>query len=161
MKNYAKANNIKYYDFNLCRKEILDMEDDDFMDYHHLSGKGALKYSIAFAKVMTVYGEEERKELFYDSVQEKMDDLPPQTMGIILQKLTDTENVYSIKTMANYDVDVEYRICILNELGEESELIQDFSDKNILNYPLNGEITFKITHVIKTGEVCEEELITL
>ena len=116
----------------------------------------------AILEVIASYDKMERQELFYDSVQEKMDDLSPRTMGILLEKSKDEEGVYFLSTVANYDVDVEYRICILNELGEESELIQDFSDKNILNYPLNGEITFKITvRDKKTGGVCEEELITL
>lgn len=162
VKEYAKANDIEYYDFNLCKMDILDMENEDFMDYHHLSGKGAVKYSAVFADVMVSYDETERQKLFYDSVQEKMDNLPPQTMGILLQKSIDEENVYFISTIANYDADVEYRICILDEEGNEKELIHDFSDENIVRASPDGEAAFKITVRDKsTGEICEEEFINL
>lgn len=161
MKKYAKDNDIEYYDFNLCRPEMLDMEDDDFVDYHHLSGKGAVKYSTTFAQLMTSYDEEERQELFYDSVEEKMDSLPPQTMGILLQESIEEENVYFITTIANCDVDVEYRICTLDEQAAEKELIQDFSDENIIRV-LQSETAFKVTVRDKnTGEICEEGVITL
>ena len=92
MRNYAETNEIEYYDFNLCRKDILDMEDNDFMDYHHLSGKGAAKYSATFAEMMVSYDEEKRQELFYQSVQEKMEDMSPQTMGIALYQSEEEEN---------------------------------------------------------------------
>lgn len=157
MRNYAEANEIEYYDFNLCRTEILKMEYDDFMDCHHLSGKGAEKYTRTFAELMTSYGKAERQALFYDSVQEKIDDMPPQIMGIALHPLEGEENKYAIKTVANYDVDVEYRICILDEQENETELIQDFSDENILETSPEEPMTFRITVRLKeSGEICEE-----
>lgn len=162
MKNYAEINDIEYYDFNLCKTDILDLGDEDFLDFHHLSGKGAAKYSAVFADVMTSYDEAERQELFYASVQEKMNALVPQTMGIFLQKSIDEENTYYITTIANYDVDAEYRICTLDEQETESELIQDFTDNNILKSSQEQQTTFKITVRDKnTGEICEEGTINL
>ena len=162
MRNYAETNEIEYYDFNLCRKDILDMEDNDFMDYHHLSGKGAAKYSATFAEMMVSYDEEKRQELFYQSVQEKMEDMSPQTMGIALYQSEEEENIYSLTTIANYDVDVEYRICITDEQGNEVELVQDFSGNNIVESFPGEPVTFKITVRLKdTGEICEEEFIYL
>lgn len=162
MKNYADANDIEYYDFNLCKTDILDLESEDFLDFHHLSGKGAAKYSAVFADVMTSYDKTERQELFYDSVEEKMNALVPQTMGIFLQKSIDEENMYYITTIANFDVDVEYRICTLDEQGSENELIQDFSDNNIVKSSQEQQTTFKITVRDKnTGEICEEGTINL
>ena len=144
MKEYAKTNAIEYCDFNLCRPELLVMEKDDFVDYHHLSGKGAVKYSTVFAEMMASYDKMERQELFYDSVQEKMDDLSPRTMGILLEKSKDEEGVYFLSTVANYDVDVEYRICTLDEQGTENELIQDFSDEKMIKVSQEGT-SYKIT----------------
>lgn len=162
MKEYAADHGIEYYDFNFCKPDILTFQEDDFMDYHHLSGKGAAKYSAVFAEVMTSYDAAERQTLFYGSVQEKMEQLPLQTMGISLQKLTDEENTYCITTIANYDVEVEYRICVLDEQGAEQELIQDFSGENIIKCPPGGAATYKITVRMKdSGEVCEEGLISL
>ncbi len=162
MKKYAKSNGIEYYDFNFCTLDILDMENNDFVDYHHLSESGAIKYSAAFANIMTSYDEMERQELFYNSVQEKMDHLPPQIMGILLQKSMDEENTYVITTIANYDMDVEYRICTLDEQGVEKELIQDFSDENIVRVSREEKTLFKITVRDKnTGEICKEGFINL
>ena len=142
--------------------DILDMEDNDFMDYHHLSGKGAAKYSAVFAEMMVSYDEEKRQELFYQSVQEKMEDMSPQTMGIALYQSEEEENIYSLTTIANYDVDVEYRICITDEQGNEVELVQDFSGNNIVESFPGEPVTFKITVRLKdTGEICEEEFIYL
>lgn len=161
MKEYAKTNAIEYCDFNLCRPELLVMEKDDFVDYHHLSGKGAVKYSTVFAEMMASYDKMERQELFYDSVQEKMDDLSPRTMGILLEKSKDEEGVYFLSTVANYDVDVEYRICTLDEQGTENELIQDFSDEKMIKVSQEGT-SYKITVRNKsTGEICEEGVISL
>lgn len=132
------------------------------MDCHHLSGKGAVKYSTAFVDVMTSYEKEERQALFYDSVQEKMDGMAPQTMGIALYPSADAENNYTLTTIANYDADVEYRICILDEQGNEKELIQDFSDENILESSPEGPMTFQITVRLKeNGKICEEGFISL
>ncbi len=161
MKEYAQTNEIEYCDFNLCRPELLVMEKDDFVDYHHLSGKGAVKYSTVFAEMMASYDKMERQELFYDSVQEKMDDLSPRTMGILLEKSKDEEGVYFLSTVANYDVDVEYRICTLDEQGTENELIQDFSDEKMIKVSQEGT-SYKITVRNKsTGEICEEGVISL
>lgn len=162
VKNYAEANDIEYYDFNLCKTDILDLESEDFLDFHHLSEKGAAKYSTVFADVMTSYDKTKRQELFYDSVEEKMNALVPQTMGIFLQKSIDEENMYYIVTIANYDVNVEYRICTLDEQGTENELIQDYSDNNIVKSLQEQQTTFKITVRDKnTGEICEEGTINL
>lgn len=83
--------------------------------------------------------------------------MPPQIMGIALHPLEGEENKYAIKTVANYDVDVEYRICILDEQENETELIQDFSDENILETSPEEPMTFRITVRLKeSGEICEE-----
>lgn len=162
VKNYAKEKGIAYYDFNLCKPELLDKEYDDFIDYHHLSGKGAVKYSQAFAKLMTLSDEAKRQELFYGSVAEKMNDLPRQTMGVLLQKSAEEETLYSITTVANYDVEAEYRICTVDEQGTEMELIQDFCDEDTVRVSPNADVTYKIMARDKnTGEICEEGIIKL
>lgn len=64
--------------------------------------------------------------------------------------------------MANYDADVAFRICTLDEQGNENELIQDFSDENTVRIPQGQQTTLKITVRNKsTGEICEEGTITL
>lgn len=162
VKNYAARQGIAYYDFNLCKPHILKMENDDFTDYHHLSGKGAVKYSEAFADIMTSYEATESEGLFYDSIEERMNTLPPQTMGILLQKAAEEEELYSISTIANYDVEAEYRICTVDEQGTEIALIQDFSEEDTVRILPNAGATYKITARDKnTGEVLEEGSIQL
>ena len=85
-----------------------------------------------------------------------MDELSPRTMGILLQESKDEKGLYFLTTIANYNVDVEYRICTLDEQGVEKELIQDFSDGNMIK-ATQEETLYKITVRNKsTGEICEE-----
>lgn len=126
MREYALNNDVEFYDFNLCKLELLDLQDEDFMDTHHLSGIGAEKYSYAFSKIMKEYSREERQNLFYNSFEEKMKALPEQTFGILIE---DCE----IKIIANYEADVEYKIYSIDDSWNEKEVIQEFSSNHILD----------------------------
>lgn len=133
MTEYARRNDVEFYDFNLCKIELLDLQDEDFVDTHHLSGVGAEKYSYAFSKIMKEYSKEERQSLFYNSVEEKMEALQERTFGILFEYSQMSEEVYEIKTVSNYNVDVEYRIYSIDAEGNEVEIIQEFSKNNILD----------------------------
>lgn len=162
MKDYAKQKEIEYYDFNLCKTDILKFEREDFLDTLHLSGVGNEKYSRVFAKVMANYSKEERETLFYNSVEEKMNDLEKQTFGITYVKNSETDSSYMIDTVSNYDVNVEYRICIVDDAGNEVELIQDFMKNNILFINKNESKSYKITaRDIISKKIYEEAVVSL
>lgn len=159
MKAYARENNIEYYDFSLCRNEVLQLSRECFLDIHHLSGKGAVEYSRVFANIMTNYDKEEREKFFYSSVEEKLAALPRQTFGIYLEEDEDT---CFVGVAANYPIDAEYKIVSVDEEGNEIELIQDFSgESKFIVRKQNREWLKIVVREKKTGRICEEGIIKL
>ena len=65
MKEYAKQNEIEYYDFNLCKKDILSFERKDFLDTIHLSGVGNEKYTKIFADIMLINSKEDTPNICF------------------------------------------------------------------------------------------------
>ncbi len=47
----AKSCEVPYYDFNLCKKEYLELNEDSFLDVDHLNGEGAKKLTTLLAKL--------------------------------------------------------------------------------------------------------------
>ena len=162
MKEYAKQNNIEFYNFNLCKTDYLNFEKTDFLDMQHLSGVGNEKYSRFFADFMVNYSEEEKQNCFYNSVEEKNQDMSLQTFGITYWETEKNSNNYIFETSANYDVDVEYRFCIIDGQNNELEIIQEFSKNNILTVGIEEEKRYKVTsRDIRTKEVFEEVVVNL
>ena len=162
MKEYAKQNDIEFYNFNLCKIDYLNLEREDFLDMQHLSGVGNEKYSRFFADFMVKYTEEEKQRLFYNSVEEKNRDMEPQTFGITYRESEKNSNSYIFGTSANYDVDVEYRFCIIDNQNNELEIIQEFNKNNILFLGNEKGKKYKVTsRDIETKEVVEEVVVDL
>ncbi len=73
---------IAYYDFNLCREEVLPIQKtENFMDIGHLNSTGAALYTPVFWQVMSGTAEE-NKAYFYSSYAEKLRETPPRIYGI-------------------------------------------------------------------------------
>lgn len=161
IKEYAKQNEIEYYDFNLCKKDILNFERKDFLDTIHLSGVGNEKYTKVFADIMLIDSKEDREKCFYSSVEEKMLDLEKQIFGVSYKTKETEENRYIFDIVSNYDVDVEYRFSIVDDENNDIEVIQEFGTNNELS--VNGEIKkYKIiVRNISTKEICEEVFVDL
>ena len=73
VKAIADANDVAFYDFNLCRNEFLDIHHTDcFYDADHLNITGASQFTRFFYDV--VNGEmEQNKVMFYNSYMEKLE----------------------------------------------------------------------------------------
>lgn len=140
VKDFADKNDIEYYDFNMCRKEVMNLADDCFMDVHHLSGKGAVEFSTVFAKVMKNYTEEEREELFYLTVEEKMQDINKRTFGIFLVE----EDGYIVNVAANYSFEKEYCFVVWDSEGNE-KVLQEYGENNVLKLIQGGTNKVKIS----------------
>jgi hypothetical protein len=81
IQNIADEKNVKLYDFNLCRNEYFDTNDGVlFKDEDHLNTKGAEKFSVLFADVIT--GRLAADEVLYDSFNEKIVDEDKPFYGI-------------------------------------------------------------------------------
>lgn len=160
MKEYARQHDIDYYDFNLCKNDVLPLTDESFIDIHHLSGKGAVEYSEVFADIMANYSKQGREAFFYDTVEEKLADMPEQTFGIVYEPVDEKWREYEVKAVGNYPIEAEYRIVLLDEEGNEQELIQDFSKNNLITVTEGKTNSYKVTVLEKkTGRICEEEII--
>lgn len=160
VKEYAEKNGIEYYDFNLCRLDTLNLPENYFLDSHHLSGKGAVEYSKVFADIMTNYEKDEREQFFYDSVEEKLSELPEQTFGIILEEVESGSGKYEVHVVANYPVEAEYKIDRVDGNGNLLETVQDFGEEHIIFLSEDAINAYHITAREKsTGETLEEESI--
>ncbi len=51
IKDMADEYGVSYWDFNLCRKECLDLGEECFVDVDHLNGKGAQKVTELLARL--------------------------------------------------------------------------------------------------------------
>lgn len=51
IKDLAESYGVPYLDFNLCKKEYLDLEEDSFLDVDHLNGKGAEELTKLLAEL--------------------------------------------------------------------------------------------------------------
>ena len=73
IQDMADEERVELYDFNLCRNQYFDMNDGTlFKDEDHLNTKGAEKFSVLFADVVT--GRLDSDEVLYHSFDEKIDD---------------------------------------------------------------------------------------
>lgn len=53
IKNLAESYGVTYLDFNLCKKEYLDLQEDSFLDVDHLNGRGAQTLTALLAGLDT------------------------------------------------------------------------------------------------------------
>lgn len=75
----AADNGVALFDYSLCRPGYLPLDDTDFYDYTHMSGKGATAFSTVASQLIADYiaGKEiDREALFYSSYQELLDASP-------------------------------------------------------------------------------------
>ena len=86
--------------------------------------------------------------------------MPEQTFGIVYEPVDEKWREYEVKAVGNYPIEAEYRIVLLDEEGNEQELIQDFSKNNLITVTEGKTNSYKVTVLEKkTGRICEEEII--
>lgn len=162
MKKYAEQNDIEFYNFNLCKIDCLNFEKSDFLDMQHLSGTGNEKYTRFFADFMKNYSEEEKEQCFYNSVEEMNQDMLPQTFGIRYEAYKEAEKSYIFEVAANYNIDAEYKFCIIDGDNGEITTIQEFDKNNVLCVEEETDKKYKVlVRDIETKEMCEEVYVDL
>lgn len=136
LKNYAESNGFKYYDFNLCRENVLSLCDSDFSDDNHLNKLGVEKYSRAFCDFFTrKYSE---LDFFYNSYAEKLSTIDKKLFGLVLKESEDKKSV-EIIPLSNADLEkITYDIYFEN--GESLRL----SGNAKFDYPSVGYGVFRI-----------------
>ncbi|MCI9480645.1 MAG: hypothetical protein HFI21_16915 [Lachnospiraceae bacterium] len=114
------------FNFDLSRPGYLFMEDSDFYDYGHMSGKGAEKFSRAASKLVKKYldGEEiDRNKYFYSSYEELLDNSP----WIFNTWIEKTEDGYTALSTYGNGVNPEYCYQWSEDKGETWHILQAYS----------------------------------
>ncbi len=90
MKEILRQKGFAFYDFSLCRKEFLDLQDTDYSDDNHLNKSGIEKFTNAFAEF---YKSENRSDFFYESYGEKLAAQKEKILGVVFDESPDKKSV--------------------------------------------------------------------
>lgn len=128
VRNLITDTDVDYYDFNLCREEYFPNTSTLFNDIDHVNHYGAEKFSQLFADF--VNGEISEETLFYDTYEEKVRNMAPTVFGISYQGARNDEGelIRNCKIVSTCNDNMEYEIILMPEDGEESRVLQEFSD---------------------------------
>lgn len=134
MKSFLYDFGVPYYDFNLCKENLLQFDDIDFMDNHHLNGRGANKFSEAFAQIMV---KDNPSEAFYSSYDEKVKECIPEYFGIIYECKGEEEmkDCYIFTPVTSSDMDLYYSIYKRGNEEEKYRLIEGYSNDTSFYLP--------------------------
>lgn len=128
---------IDYYDFNLCKEEVLPLQStDNFWDTIHLNSKGADIFTRVFFEVM----QNGKETYFHDTFEQKLVGSTERVYGLIYSN--NTENRKFI-VVSNRDEGLEYKITIISANGLE-EVIQDYSSNKEFTIPYDTKGRCKI-----------------
>lgn len=142
----AKEYRVSYLDFNLCKKEYLDLDSDEkWRDLNHLNENGSTQFSAFIGKVFL---EEEQgidvQKYFYDSYEEKILSMGNSITGFYLERdyenETDDEQCFRINTIntGNEYMTIKYRVSLA--IADEDEcVLQEWSENSSYKIPRNLE----------------------
>lgn len=139
-KELCEEYGVSYYDFNLAKPSVLDMQDSDFRDDNHLNGRGGEKFTKVFADFFA--GKIEKKELFYESYAEKREHLPKRFIGVALKRSKDKE-ICEIEPISTKEDDYEYEVYYRDENGEYILLKEKSPDLEI-KLPTKEKVRLKV-----------------
>lgn len=182
MKELVSEFGLEYYDFNLCKKEYLDISDHIYWrDDNHMNVYGAEIYTDFFGNFFEKLsnGEIQSTDYFYDSYQQKLGDMDKEVFGVIIEEMDAERKVDCLMTagiQADWD---DYRLFLLStednlqndkvefyiyskdaETGEKI-YVQEWSENNVYMIPADIEecrICVKV-RVVGTGQEYGEVMI--
>lgn len=153
VKNLIKDTDVDYYDFNLCKEEYFPNTSEVFMDADHVNCYGAERFSRSLALLEN--GKVSAEEMFYDSFDEKMNDLE---LGILGVSYDEEEGIRHCKIVSTPTENMEYQIEFLPEKGR-SYSIQDYSENRYFDIPSTATGTIRIKYRMENDfgvECCRE-----
>ncbi|MCM1170948.1 MAG: hypothetical protein NC393_02360 [Clostridium sp.] len=132
---------IPIYDFNLIKKEYLELYADDFYDMGHLNSRGAEKFTRILCDVFS--NETVDKNIyFYNSFCEKMQNETPRLYGI--NWVNKDECI--IKIAASDNSDMEFKV-VFEQVDDEGAEYKTSSKLMLQDYSKNRENTIpKVDH---------------
>lgn len=159
MRELASQYGLEYYDFNLCKREYLDIDDNIYWsDDNHLNVYGAEVYSTVFGTFFEQLekGEIQSSDYFYDSYQEKLDNIEERVFGVIVEEIEDERKADYFASL-NMESLEEYRLFDLTtvdnlksdqietyvyrvETGTQKEIVlQEWNENNKFILPVSAE----------------------
>ncbi len=152
----ADEMDVALFPFDLSRPEYLLMEDNDFYDEAHLSGKGAERFSRTAAELVKKYmdGEEiDRNKYFYASFEEFLDNSP----WIFNTWLEKNEAGYTAQAFYGNGVIPEYCFQWSDDKGKTWHMAQEYSENSrIASENLPDECNMLMVWTRPRGELSEE-----
>ena len=142
----AKEYGVSYLDFNLCKKEYLDLDSDEkWRDLNHLNENGSTQFSAFIGKVFL---EEEQgidvQKYVYDSYEEKILSMGNSITGFYLERdyenETHDEQCFRINTIntGNEYMTIKYRVSLA--IADEDEcVLKEWSENSSYKIPRNLE----------------------
>ena len=122
----ADSLDVPLFNFDLVRPDYLAMEDSDFYDSGHMSGKGARRFSEAASKLIKRYIDGEaidRDAYFYSSYNDLLDASP----WIFNTWLVKTEDGYTAEAAYGNGVLPEFAFYWSQDMGETWHIIKTYS----------------------------------
>lgn len=179
----AQQYQIPYYDFNLCKREYLDLsENDHWLDEGHLNTCGAKVFSSFLGDFLKAQeaGEETYRNCFYHSYKEKVEDLQEEIFGLeilptqkygeymphIPKEQWGEYVIYRLRFVTNAPAEsLEVKVRMARDPdtgeGEELKLIREGRDAYLI-LPINGQgkldVEAKLKDTAETAEWVQIEL---
>lgn len=128
----AGQHNIPYYDFNLCRREYLDVSDGKcWFDTGHLNAYGAEVYSRFLGDFLLEQerGKDTYEDCFYGSYEEKIRDLSGEIFGLQIVQSKDYERHLPDTAQENWEEYAIYRLRVVAGAAEDKGSISVKKDK--------------------------------
>lgn len=181
MRELVSQYGLEYYDFNLCKKEYLDIDSNMYWsDDNHLNVYGAEIYTNVFGTFFEKLerGEIQSSDYFYDSYQEKLEHTEERVFGVIVEEIEDERKADYFASLNEESMD-DYRLFYLStvdnleadqietyvyrvELGtEEKIVVQDWSENNRYTLPISageGKLYIKVRNAKTKEEYGEADI---
>ena len=133
-----QGTDVKYYDFNLCKKEYLSFDKSYYADTDHINAKGAGQFGRLFCDFFN--GQIAEEDLFYDSYAERIKEQGPNVYGVIAEYEAAGKFTIAPVTSAPEE-ELRYTVNWLPEGGKKVQLqVRDANTKVEIPDDRNGEV---------------------
>lgn len=137
IKAFAREHHVEYYDFNLLRRDILNLLPEDFLNMDHLMESGAEKFTRVLGGE---YRSTNYEGIFYDSYQEKKKEDKQCIYGIACRLLEARKLEFEVLLSDDYSRDGwQYSVEVLGTDGEPLEAAVEGNIISISQGSLKGK----------------------
>lgn len=156
----AGKNDIKYYDFNLCKPEYYREYSEDYKDLDHLNCYGAERFSELFAKLIN--GDISEEDLFFESFDEKIQHTDKLVYGITYNTHVNEnrEKIRECTIVSNLDNSFLVKVEV-KTLDEKCYIIRDYSSSTDFELPVNIKGTCIVSYKSHENGVVKQQSFTI